>query len=118
MKGLINNIKDLEFYGQEFLDKPTLDINSLESSIFYIQSCTEEEGRLNIEFIEQDKSILDATLILISLDANLIENKKDYEAGSLIEGIVISSLIKNFENKKKADLIVNTVSKNILNIKF
>jgi len=43
MKGLTVNLKDIEFYGSEFLDKPILDIDSFEETIFYIQSCNEKE---------------------------------------------------------------------------
>lgn len=118
MKGLTVNLKDIEFYGNEFLDKPILDIDSFEETIFYIQSCNEKDSFLNIEFIEQDKSIYNANLISLSIDLKLIENSKDYEAGSLIDGIVISSLIKNFENTNKMNLDIMTVSKNILKIKF
>ena len=118
MKGLTANLKDIEFYGNEFLDEPMLDMDSFEKTIFYIQSCNDKDGFLNIEFIEQDKSIYNANLIILSIDSKLIENSKDYEAGSLIDGIVISSLIKNFESTNKMKLDVMTVSKNILKIKF
>ena len=114
MKGLVNNVKDLDFYGNEFLGEPLLDFTFLEKAEFYIQSNEEQDGFLNIEFIEQGKSFSNAYIVKLSIIAKLLDNEGDFEAGSLIDGIVLASLIKNATNSKAE---IKVLSKNILNLK-